>query len=105
MNSSLHGPRPGAGSATTAGSPAQAVGSPGVPFNSGALAEPPEIATVAVTNLTGHPCVALPHGFDEKGHPTSLSFIGQLYGDAEVLALARAYQNATGWHLKHPNLE
>jgi len=65
---------------------------------------PNPVATLnsAVTNLTGHPCVALPHGFDEKGHPTSLSFIGQLYGDAEMLALARAYQNATDWHLKHP---
>jgi Asp-tRNA(Asn)/Glu-tRNA(Gln) amidotransferase A subunit family amidase len=65
---------------------------------------PNPVATLnsAVTNLTGHPCVALPHGFDEKGHPTSLSFIGQLYGDAEMLALACAYQNATDWHLKHP---
>jgi Asp-tRNA(Asn)/Glu-tRNA(Gln) amidotransferase A subunit family amidase len=57
-----------------------------------------------VTNLTGHPCVAVPHGFDEKGHPTSLWFIGKLYGEAEMLALALAYQNATGWNLKHPNL-
>jgi Asp-tRNA(Asn)/Glu-tRNA(Gln) amidotransferase A subunit family amidase len=67
---------------------------------------PNPVATLnsAVTNLTGHPCVALPHGFDEKGHPTSLSFIGSLYGDAEMLALARAYQNATEWHLKHPVL-
>jgi Asp-tRNA(Asn)/Glu-tRNA(Gln) amidotransferase A subunit family amidase len=67
---------------------------------------PNPVATLnsAVTNLTGHPCVALPHGFDERGHPTSLSFIGQLYGDAEMLALARAYQNATDWHLKRPSL-
>lgn len=57
-----------------------------------------------VTNLTGHPCVAVPHGFDEKGHPTSLWFIGKLYGEAEMLSLAMAYQNATSWHLKHPNL-
>lgn len=57
-----------------------------------------------VTNLTGHPCVAVPHGFDEKGHPTSLWFIGKLYGEAEMLALAMAYQNATNWNLKHPIL-
>jgi Asp-tRNA(Asn)/Glu-tRNA(Gln) amidotransferase A subunit family amidase len=65
---------------------------------------PNPVATLnsAVTNLTGHPCVAVPHGFDEKGHPTSLSFIGKLFADAEMLALA--YQNATGWHLKHPRL-
>jgi len=67
---------------------------------------PNPVATLnnAVTNLTGQPSIAVPHGFDEKGHPTSMTFIGKLYGDAEMLALARAYQNATGWHLKHPNL-
>ena len=67
---------------------------------------PNPVATLnsAVTNLTGHPCVAVPHGFDEKGHPTSLSFIGKLFGDAEMLALAMAYQNATAWHTKHPKL-
>ena len=58
----------------------------------------------SVTNLTGNPCVVLPHGFNEKGNPTSLSFIGKLFGEAEMLALAHAYQNATGWHLKHPSL-
>ena len=67
---------------------------------------PNPVATTnnAVTNLTGQPCVALPTGFDEKGHPTSLTFIGKVYGEAEMLALARAYQNATDWHLRHPNL-
>jgi Asp-tRNA(Asn)/Glu-tRNA(Gln) amidotransferase A subunit family amidase len=67
---------------------------------------PNPVATInnAVTNLTGQPCVAVPTGFDEKGHPTSLTFIGKVYGEAEMLALARAYQNATEWHLKHPNL-
>ncbi|HEY2913749.1 MAG TPA: amidase, partial [Candidatus Angelobacter sp.] len=26
--------------------------------------------STGITNLTGHPSVTLPHGFDEKGHPT-----------------------------------
>jgi Asp-tRNA(Asn)/Glu-tRNA(Gln) amidotransferase A subunit family amidase len=58
----------------------------------------------SVTNLTGNPCVVVPHGFNEKGDPTSLTFIGKLFGEAEMLGLARAYQEATGWHLKHPAL-
>ena len=76
-----------------------------VPFDYGDYTPNP-VASLnsSVTNLTGHPCVAVPHGFDEKGHPTSLTFIGKLYGDAEMLALARAYQESTGWHLKHPTL-
>ena len=67
---------------------------------------PNPVATLnsAVTNLTGHPSVAVPHGFDEKHHPTSLTFIGNLYADAQMLALAMAYQGATTWHLQHPPL-
>jgi Asp-tRNA(Asn)/Glu-tRNA(Gln) amidotransferase A subunit family amidase len=65
---------------------------------------PNPVATLntSLTNLTGHPCVVVPHGFNEKGNPTSLTFIGRLFGEAQMLALARAYQQATDWHLRHP---
>jgi Asp-tRNA(Asn)/Glu-tRNA(Gln) amidotransferase A subunit family amidase len=58
----------------------------------------------SANNLTGHPCVVVPHGFNEKGDPTSLTFVGQLYGEAKMLALAKAYQDATEWHLQHPKM-
>ncbi len=61
--------------------------------------------STAITNFTGHPSVTVPHGFDEKGHPTGLTFVGKLFGEAGMLALAKAYQDATGWHLKHPKLQ
>jgi len=54
------------------------------------------------TNLTGHPCIVLPNGFDDKGMPTSISFIGDLYKDGELVAVARSYQRGTGWHKRHP---
>ena len=54
------------------------------------------------TNLTGHPCVVVPNGFNSKGRPTSISFVGELYGDGNTLAIAKAYQEATGWHKKYP---
>jgi Asp-tRNA(Asn)/Glu-tRNA(Gln) amidotransferase A subunit family amidase len=57
-----------------------------------------------ITNLTGQPCVLVPHGFNEKGNPTSLTFVGRVFGEAEMLAAARAYQQATDWHLRHPKL-
>jgi Asp-tRNA(Asn)/Glu-tRNA(Gln) amidotransferase A subunit family amidase len=57
-----------------------------------------------ITNLTGHPAVVVPNGFRKDGTPTSITFTGRLYGEAELLALARAYQEATGFHLKHPKL-
>ncbi len=54
------------------------------------------------TNLTGHPAVTVPNGFRENGTPVSISFIGTLYGEAKLLAAAKAYQDATGFHLQHP---
>ena len=55
-----------------------------------------------LTNLTGHPCVVLPAGFDEQGSPTSITFMGQLYDEGTILAVARAFQEATDWHLRRP---
>ena len=60
--------------------------------------------STGITNLTGHPSVTLPHGFDERGHPTGLTFIGKLFGEAEMLGFAKAYQDSTDWHLRHPKL-
>jgi len=79
---------------------------------------------LVATNLTGHPAVILPNGFrgpdapkpprkdngDDDGiggpgTPVSLTFLGQLYGEAKLLAFAKAYQDATGFHLKHPDLD
>ena len=55
-----------------------------------------------LTNLTGHPAVVVPAGFAQDGTPVSISFIGKLFGEAETLAVAKAYQDATGFHLKQP---
>jgi Asp-tRNA(Asn)/Glu-tRNA(Gln) amidotransferase A subunit family amidase len=57
-----------------------------------------------LTNLTGHPCVVLPNGFGEEGNPVSISFIGTLYDEGTLLAVAKAYQDATDFHEKHPPL-
>jgi Asp-tRNA(Asn)/Glu-tRNA(Gln) amidotransferase A subunit family amidase len=58
-----------------------------------------------LTNLTGHPAVVLPNGFDDKGSPTSISFIGGLYDEARTLRVALAYERATDFHTKHPELK
>jgi Asp-tRNA(Asn)/Glu-tRNA(Gln) amidotransferase A subunit family amidase len=38
------------------------------------------------------------------GTPVSITFLGQIYGEVKVLALARAFQDATEFHSKHPKL-
>lgn len=59
----------------------------------------------AITNLTGQPVVCVPTGFDKRMNlPTSITFIGNLYDEANILLAAKAYQQATDWHEKHPTL-
>jgi Asp-tRNA(Asn)/Glu-tRNA(Gln) amidotransferase A subunit family amidase len=56
-----------------------------------------------ITNLTGHPAIILPNGFrTDDGTPTSITFIGNLFGEAKLCVAAKAYQDATEWHLKKP---
>jgi len=88
------------------------------------IVAPTNSQQLAITNLTGHPAVILPNGFrgddapkpqvkdngDDDGiggpgTPVSLTFLGKLYGEAELLAFARAYQEATPFHLLHPKLK
>lgn len=60
---------------------------------------------LVITNLTGHPTVVLPNGFEERDGvrvPTSLTFTGRLFGEAALLAVAAAYQRATDFHLQRP---
>ena len=60
------------------------------------------LSQLVATNLTGHPAVILPNGFRDDGTPVSLTFLGGLFEEGKLLAVARAYQEATGFHLKHP---
>lgn len=57
-----------------------------------------------LTNLTGHPAVVLPNGFDKDGNPTSITFVGNLHQEAKILRIAKAYQDATAFHQKHPDM-
>jgi Asp-tRNA(Asn)/Glu-tRNA(Gln) amidotransferase A subunit family amidase len=58
-----------------------------------------------LTNLTGHPQVSLPGGFtrrDDADVPVSAQFIGRLYGEADMLRVAKAWQDATDHHVRVP---
>jgi Asp-tRNA(Asn)/Glu-tRNA(Gln) amidotransferase A subunit family amidase len=61
-------------------------------------------ANLRLTNLTGHPAVVVPNGFRADGTPTSITFCGNLFRDSEAMLLAMAYQEATGFHSRHPAL-
>ncbi len=60
------------------------------------------LTQLVATNLTGHPAVILPNGFRADGTPVSLTFLAGLFEEEKLLAVANAYQHATGFHLVHP---
>jgi Asp-tRNA(Asn)/Glu-tRNA(Gln) amidotransferase A subunit family amidase len=68
------------------------------------VAPPFEGNNLLLTNLTSNPCVVLPNGFDSTGHPTSVTFIGRLFDEATMLAVAKEYQDATDFNKRHPKL-
>jgi Asp-tRNA(Asn)/Glu-tRNA(Gln) amidotransferase A subunit family amidase len=55
-----------------------------------------------ITNLTGHPVVAVPTGLDEENHPTSMTLVGNLYDEGKIITLARAFQERTTFDELHP---
>ena len=61
-------------------------------------------SSLGLTNLTGHPEISIPHGFNSEGNPTNLRFTGKLFGEGEILQLAYSFQAATEHHLRHPKL-
>jgi Asp-tRNA(Asn)/Glu-tRNA(Gln) amidotransferase A subunit family amidase len=63
---------------------------------------------LSITNLTGHPCAVFPMGFRDRGGrsmPDSVTLTGRLYDETTLLAVAHAFQQATGDHCKRPPLE
>jgi Asp-tRNA(Asn)/Glu-tRNA(Gln) amidotransferase A subunit family amidase len=56
-----------------------------------------------ITNLTGHPALCMPTGFNKNHLPTSITLVGKLYDEGTLLGVAKAYQNATEWNKIHPD--
>jgi aspartyl-tRNA(Asn)/glutamyl-tRNA(Gln) amidotransferase subunit A len=82
--------------------------SPTPAFKRGAKADPLalylcDIYTIGV-NLAGLPAISLPCGFSSAGLPIGLQLIGQPFAEAELLAIAAAYERGHDWHQRHPQL-
>ncbi|HKV99824.1 MAG TPA: hypothetical protein VJN96_08370, partial [Vicinamibacterales bacterium] len=73
------------------------------------LLEPGTGGTLGMTNLTGHPAMAVKCGFTNTpgyatGQPRVLMLTGKLYEEATVARVALAFEQATDWKDKHPTL-
>ena len=56
----------------------------------------------AAGNLAGLPAISVPCGFTDGGLPTGIQFVGRVYEEQAILAVAAAYQSRTHWHHRHP---
>jgi Asp-tRNA(Asn)/Glu-tRNA(Gln) amidotransferase A subunit family amidase len=63
----------------------------------------PGSSSLQVTNLTGHPAIALRCGFVDN-MPQSIMVTGRLYDEATVCRVALAFEQATEWHRRNPTL-
>jgi aspartyl-tRNA(Asn)/glutamyl-tRNA(Gln) amidotransferase subunit A len=69
-----------------------------------AAREPSLIRNTLPFNVFGIPAISVPCGFTRGGLPIGLQIIGPRLGEARVLALADAYEQATDWHRREPPL-
>jgi aspartyl-tRNA(Asn)/glutamyl-tRNA(Gln) amidotransferase subunit A len=67
-----------------------------------------EIVTLRNTrpfNMLGLPTISVPCGFTQAGLPIGMQITGPPGGEATVLRLAHAYEEATDWHTRQPALD
>jgi Asp-tRNA(Asn)/Glu-tRNA(Gln) amidotransferase A subunit family amidase len=57
-----------------------------------------------VANVCGYAAISVPNGFTAEGKPKSITFLGRLYNEAQIMALAKAYQDRAGWTKTQPKL-
>jgi Asp-tRNA(Asn)/Glu-tRNA(Gln) amidotransferase A subunit family amidase len=56
----------------------------------------------SMANLATYPALAMPFGLNEVGSPMAIVFFARPFGETELLTFGKAFQDATGFHLKHP---
>ncbi len=61
-------------------------------------------SNTAPFDVYGIPALSLPCGFSQSGLPVGLMIAGPHFSEGKVLALAYAYQQATDWHKRKPDL-
>lgn len=55
-------------------------------------------------DVFGLPAISIPCGFTASNLPIGLQIVGAPFTESTVLALAHAYEQATGWHRRRPPL-
>jgi aspartyl-tRNA(Asn)/glutamyl-tRNA(Gln) amidotransferase subunit A len=59
-------------------------------------------AMTTAFNISGHPALSIPTGFDDQGLPTSAQIVGRYFDEATLLRVAHTYEQARRWHERRP---
>jgi len=82
--------------------------SPTVPFKIGEKVDDPlmmylsDVCTLPI-NIAGLPAISIPAGFAD-GLPIGMQIIGKPFSEETLLKIAYAYQQATEWHKRRPEI-
>jgi Asp-tRNA(Asn)/Glu-tRNA(Gln) amidotransferase A subunit family amidase len=74
------------------------LGTSNAPLKSGRLFTAP-------MDMAGTPTICLPSGFSPEGLPYSIQFVGRRLSEPVLCRIAHAYEQATSWHDRHPNVQ
>jgi aspartyl-tRNA(Asn)/glutamyl-tRNA(Gln) amidotransferase subunit A len=83
--------------------------SPTVPFKIGEKVDNPvqmylsDVCTLPI-NIAGLPAISIPAGFAD-GLPIGMQIIGPPFSEETLLRIAYAYEQATEWHKRRPEIE
>lgn len=74
------------------------------------LGEQPELILklqrfTAPFDMTGHPTITLPGGFSDAGLPVGFQLVADHLHELQLICAARAFQEVTPWHRRHPPLD
>jgi len=80
-------------------------GTPATPADTTPRRQSPAQRHSTLANAACYPALNVPNGFTAQGTPTNITFFARPFGEGELLALAKAYQDAANFHRKHPELD
>jgi amidase len=81
------------------------VGSMAAYHEAWAAASPRSTDFTMPMDMAGTPAICLPSGFSGEGLPYSIQFAGRHLSEPVLCRIAHAYEQATRWHVRHPNVE
>ena len=90
--------------------PAVPIGAPRIDEKTVMIDGTSEVAATALSRLTrpfnicGFPTASVPCGFTSDGMPIGIQMAGRAFEDATVLRAAHAYEQATDWHARWPEV-